>query len=391
MAEFSPMMQHYLKTKEQYQDCLLFYRLGDFYEMFFDDAITASRELEITLTGKECGQEERAPMCGVPYHAAETYIARLIGKGYKVAICEQLEDPKTAKGIVKRDVVRVVTPGTVIESNMLDEKKNNYIMAIYKMGLYFGLAACDVSTGDFMATQIKEENNFAKLLDELARFSPAEIVVNELLFNSQEEMNKIRERFSVYITKQSDNAFKQETEKLLSNYKVIDNKGDEITNVQEQLLTITAINGLLEYLNETQKIKLEHINRIQVYKTTKYMALDVNARRNLEITERMRDKGKKGTLLWVLDKTATSMGGRHLRRWLNDPLIDVAEINKRLEAVKELKENLILRGDIITALKKIYDIERLVRKNCLWKCKWKRYDFTQEFIKTIARNKKTAK
>ena len=391
MAEFSPMMQHYLKTKEQYQDCLLFYRLGDFYEMFFDDAITASRELEITLTGKECGQEERAPMCGVPYHAAETYIARLIGKGYKVAICEQLEDPKTAKGIVKRDVVRVVTPGTVIESNMLDEKKNNYIMAIYKMGLYFGLAACDVSTGDFMATQIKEENNFAKLLDELARFSPAEIVVNELLFNSQEEMDKIRERFSVYITKQSDNAFKQETEKLLSNYKVIDNKGDEITNVQEQLLTITAINGLLEYLNETQKIKLEHINRIQVYKTTKYMALDVNARRNLEITERMRDKGKKGTLLWVLDKTATSMGGRHLRRWLNDPLIDVAEINKRLEAVKELKENLILRGDIITALKKIYDIERLVRKNCLWKCKWKRYDFTQEFIKTIARNKKTAK
>ena len=368
MAEFSPMMQHYLKTKEQYQDCLLFYRLGDFYEMFFEDAITASRELEITLTGKECGQEERAPMCGVPYHAAETYIARLIGKGYKVAICEQLEDPKTAKGIVKRDVVRVVTPGTVIESNMLDEKKNNYIMAIYKMGLYFGLAACDVSTGDFMATQIKEENNFAKLLDELARFSPAEIVVNELLFNSQEEMNKIRERFSVYITKQSDNAFKQETEELLSNYQVIDSKGDEIPNIEEQLLTITAINGLLEYLNETQKIKLEHINRIQIYKTTKYMALDVNARRNLEITERMRDKGKKGTLLWVLDKTATSMGGRHLRRWLNDPLIDVAEINKRLEAVKELKENLILRGDIITALKKIYDIERLVRKNCLWKC-----------------------
>ena len=200
MAEFSPMMQHYLDTKEQYKDCILFYRLGDFYEMFFDDAITASRELELTLTGKDCGQEERAPMCGIPFHAAEIYISRLIGKGYKVAICEQLEDPKQAKGIVKRDVIRVVTPGTVIESNMLDEKKNNYIMAIYKNGLYFGVAVCDISTGDFLATQIKETNNFARLLDEISRYTPAEIVVNDMLFSTSEEVSKIRERFECYLS-----------------------------------------------------------------------------------------------------------------------------------------------------------------------------------------------
>ena len=362
MAEFSPMMQHYLSIKEQYSDCLVFYRLGDFYEMFFDDAITASRELEITLTGRDCGQEERAPMCGVPFHAADSYIAKLITKGYKVAICEQLEDPKTAKGIVKRDVIRVVTPGTVIESNMLDEKKNNYIMAVYKTGIYFGLAVCDISTGDFLATQIKEDNNFAKLMDELARFSPAEMVTNNLLFDSKEEMDKIRERFSSYITKGQDEIFKIDAEDLQSNYKIITNNGEEINNLKDENLTVPAINGLLEYLNQTQKIKLEHITNIKIYKTSKYMSLDVNARRNLEITERMRDKSKKGTLLWVLDKTATSMGGRHLRRWLSDPLIDVIEINKRLDAVKELKESPILRGDATESLKKIYDIERLVGK-----------------------------
>ena len=362
MAEYSPMMQHYLNIKEQYADCLVFYRLGDFYEMFFDDAITASRELEITLTGRDCGQEERAPMCGVPFHAADSYIAKLISKGYKVAICEQLEDPKAAKGIVKRDVIRVVTPGTVIESNMLDEKKNNYIMAIYKTGIYFGLAVCDISTGDFLATQIKEENNFAKLMDELARFSPAEMVVNNLLFDSKEEIDKIRERFNSYITKGQDEIFKQEHEDLQKNYHITTNSGEEITNLKDEILSVSAINGLLEYLNQTQKIKLEHITNIKIYKTSKYMSLDVNARRNLEITERMRDKSKKGTLLWVLDKTSTSMGGRHLRRWLNDPLIDVTEINKRLEAVKELKENPMLRGDVTEHLKKIYDIERLVGK-----------------------------
>ena len=207
MAEYSPMMQHYLQTKEEYKDCILFYRLGDFYEMFFDDAITASRELELTLTGKDCGQAERAPMCGIPYHAAETYIARLIEKGYKVAICEQLEDPKQAKGIVKRDVIRVVTPGTVMESNLLEEKKNNYIMSIYKNGIYYGVAVCDLTTADFKTTQIKDQNNFITLMDEISRFLPAEIVVNTMMYESAQEISKIRERFNIYISKLDDEKF----------------------------------------------------------------------------------------------------------------------------------------------------------------------------------------
>ena len=362
MAEYSPMMQHYLKTKEEYKDCILFYRLGDFYEMFFDDAILASRELELTLTGKECGQEERAPMCGVPFHAAETYIARLIGKGYKVAICEQMEDPKLAKGIVKREVIRVVTPGTVIESNLLDEKKNNYIMAIYKNGIYFGISICDVSTGDFKATQIKETNNFSMALDEISRYYPAEIVVNELMYATTEEIAKIRERFQIYISKQEEEKFSNNSEELLNKYNIVNEDGNEIKDINDKTLCICAINGLLTYILETQKTSLAHINKITLYNNTKYMCLDINARRNLELTEKLRDKSKKGTLLWVLDKTSTSMGGRRLRRWLNDPLLDVERINKRLNAVKELKEKLILRGDITDLLKKVYDIERLVGK-----------------------------
>ena len=362
MSEYSPMMQHYLKTKEEYKDCILFYRLGDFYEMFFDDAILASRELELTLTGKECGQEERAPMCGVPFHAAETYIARLIGKGYKVAICEQMEDPKLAKGIVKREVIRVVTPGTVIESNLLDEKKNNYIMAIYKNGIYFGISICDVSTGDFKATQIKETNNFSMALDEISRYSPAEIVVNELMYATTEEIAKIRERFQIYISKQEEEKFSNNSEELLNKYNIVNEDGNEIKDINDKTLCICAINGLLTYILETQKTSLDHINKITLYNNTKYMCLDINARRNLELTEKLRDKSKKGTLLWVLDKTSTSMGGRRLRRWLNDPLLDVERINKRLNAVKELKEKLILRGDITDLLKKVYDIERLVGK-----------------------------
>ena len=220
MAEFSPMMQQYLNIKEQHKDSILFFRLGDFYEMFFEDAITASRELEITLTGKECGQEERAPMCGVPFHAVDSYVSKLIEKGYKVAICEQLEDPKLTKGMVKRDVVRIITPGTVIESNMLDEKKNNYIMSVFKKGIYFGIAICDVSTGDFYSTKIVENNNFAILLDELAKFNPAEIVVNSFLYSSSEEINTIRKRFNVYINNFDDENFKEDAESLLQNYTI---------------------------------------------------------------------------------------------------------------------------------------------------------------------------
>ncbi len=358
-AEFSPMMQEYLKTKEEYNDCILFYRLGDFYEMFFDDAIRVSKELELTLTGKLCGQEERAPMCGVPFHAADTYISRLIEKGYKVAICEQLEDPKQAKGIVKRGVIRVVTPGTVMESNLLDEKKNNYIMSIYKAGTFFGISVCDVSTGDFRTTEITDSNNFPKLLDEISRYNPAEIVVNSFMYDSLEEINKIKERFEVFISKIKEDAFGDDIEKLTDAYMVKNEAGEDIENLEDKKIAVASINGLMFYLIDTQKNSLEHINKIIMYNTTKYMSLDINARRNLELTEKMRDKSKKGTLLWVLDKTSTSMGGRHLRRWINDPLIDVTEINNRLSAVKELKDNIILRGDITELLKKVYDIERL--------------------------------
>ncbi len=362
MAEFSPMMQKYLETKEQYKDCILFYRLGDFYEMFFDDAITASRELELTLTGKDCGQENRAPMCGIPHHAAEIYVSRLIAKGYKVAICEQLEDPKEAKGIVKRGVIRVVTPGTLVESNMLEERKNNFIMSIFKSGIYFGISVCDISTGEFYSAEIKDNQNFPLVLDEIARYTPSELVINSMMANCTEEMSQIKERFESYITIFNDKFFVDDIEKIKYRFSFEDNNHKEIENIEDKTLVICSINALIEYIEQTQMTTLEHINKIIIYNISKYMSLDINARRNLEITEKMRDKSKKGTLLWVLDKTSTSMGGRALRRWLNDPLIDTTEINRRLEAVKELKDDIILRGDIVENLKKVYDIERLAGK-----------------------------
>ena len=362
MAEYSPMMQHYLQTKEEYKDCILFYRLGDFYEMFFDDAINVSRELELTLTGKDCGQAERAPMCGIPYHAAETYISRLISKGYKVAICEQLEDPKKAKGIVKRDVIRVVTPGTVMESNLLEEKKNNYLMCIYKSGIFYGVTVCDISTGDFRTTQIKDNNNFALLMDEISRYSPAELIVNPMMYECSEEIEKIRTRFDVYITKLEEEEFVENEDTTAIAYNLVNDNDDKVDSFDGMELCRFSTNAMIRYLQDTQKTNLDHINKLVIYNVTKYMSLDINARRNLEITEKLRDKSKKGTLLWVLDKTATAMGGRMLRRWLSDPLVDDVQINKRLNAVEELKNNIILRGDITEALKKVYDIERLAGK-----------------------------
>ena len=362
MAEYSPMMQHYLDMKEKYKDCILFYRLGDFYEMFFEDAINVSKELELTLTGKECGQEERAPMCGIPYHAADSYIAKLIANGHKVAICEQLEDPKLAKGMVKRDVIRVVTPGTVIEANLLEDKKNNYIMSVYKNGIYYGLTACDVTTGDLRTTEIKETNNFSALLDEISKYSPAELVVNPMMYDCSEEIAKIKERFDVYITRLEEKEFTDNYEALSVKYKIVDDEEKPVEDLSKYMLSVAATNALFTYLLDTQKNNLDHINKIILYSVTKYMSLDINARRNLEITEKLRDKAKKGTLLWVLDKTSTAMGGRLLRRWLNNPLIDVSKINKRLDAVAELKDNIILRGDILDNLKKVYDIERLAGK-----------------------------
>ena len=358
----SPMMKHYVETKDQYRDCFLFYRLGDFYEMFFDDAILASRELEITLTGKDCGLPERAPMCGIPFHAAESYIEKLIEKGYKVAICEQLEDPATCKGIVKRDVIRIVTPGTVTESNMLDEKENNYIMSVYQKGVYYGISICDVTTGDFYASEIKETNNFQILLDEIARYAPAEIITNKLFFEIEENVKLIRDRFKTYISAVDDEIFDENDEILKDNFRFLDNADNQLVKIDDKVLVIASANALLEYLNITQKVKLEHINTIKIYDINKYMSLDMNARRHLELTEKMRDKSKKGTLIWVLDKTSTSMGGRMLKRWINNPLLSVPRINERLHAVEELKNSLMLRDDVENALKKVYDIERLIGK-----------------------------
>ena len=299
----------------------------------------------------------------MPHHAADIYVSRLISKGYKVAICEQLEDPKTTKGIVKRGVIRVVTPGTLVDSNMLEERKNNFIMSIFKTGIYYGISICDISTGEFYSAEIKDNYNFPMLLDEIARYSPSELVINSMMSDCIEEIGKIKERFeNIYITKFNDKFFIKELNNLDLRFTIVDNNGKKIEDIKEKELAITSINALIEYIEETQKTSLDHINKITVYNISKYMALDVNSRRNLEITEKMRDKSKKGTLLWVLDKTSTSMGGRLLRRWLSDPLIDVLEINRRLDAVKELKDDIILRGDIIDNLKKVYDIERLAGK-----------------------------
>ncbi len=398
--KYSPMMQHYIATKAKYLDCILCYRLGDFFEMFFEDAIVCSRELELTLTGKDCGQAERAPMCGIPHHAMDSYISKLVERGYKVAICEQLEDPKQAKGIVKRDVIKVVTPGTVIDGNVLEEKKNNYIMAVYKEGMFFGVAVCDISTGDFYSTEIKEDNNFSKLLDEISRYNPSELVINKMMAESVEEIKQIQSRFNCYISVEEDenqNEFHEDNYDenevvnvnkdafaVASKKKVFWNKTGEynfsnnskaikerfeVTNkngykidIDKRMFAICAINGLMNYIEGTQKQVPQNLSHITFYEQQKYMALDINARRNLEITEKMRDKSKKGTLLWVLDKTSTSMGGRLLRRWVSDPLIDVEDINDRLEAVKELKENMILRDEITENLKNVYDIERISGK-----------------------------
>ena len=351
LQAITPMMKQYLDVKNQYNDCVLMYRVGDFYEMFFDDAIRVSKVLELTLTGKDCGLSERAPMCGIPFHAADAYIPRLVSKGFKVAICEQLEDPSLAKGLVKRDVIRVITPGTVTDSNMLDEKKNNYVASIYRKGISYGFAYSDVSTGEFYTTEINSSNNFSKLLNEISKIMPAEIVVNDEMFADSVSVNLIRERFSTYVSMQDF---------MVENKVVLNAEGYE--KVEEMQYASIATQILLEYIKATQKIDLTHINKIEIYDIEKYMTLDNIARKNLELTETLRDRNKRGSLLWVLDKTSTSMGGRMLRKWIEKPLTDVCEINLRNEAVAELKDNLMLRGDISESLKKIYDIERLVGK-----------------------------
>ncbi len=354
----TPMMQQYMDTKEQYKDCILMFRLGDFYEMFFDDAILASRELEITLTGRDCGLEERAPMCGVPHHAVDGYIARLISKGYKVAICEQVEDPALAKGIVKREVVKVVTPGTVTDSAMLDEKKNNYLVCVYAKSIMFGLAVVDVSTGEFFTTRITWGNTVSKLLDEIAKFNPAEILTNQTLYNSKDTLVQLCNRYNVYISALDDQYFEDSyAHKILS-----EQLGENPLPEETFELCINACGALMYYLEHTQRASLEHIEKITPYRLEEYMIVDHSSRRNLELIETMREKDRKGSLLWVLDRTMTSMGARTLRRWLEMPLVNIDDINERLDAVAELKDKFMVRMELRELFKRVYDVERLIGK-----------------------------
>ncbi len=354
----SPMMTKYLETKEQYPDCILFYRLGDFYEMFFDDALTASKELEITLTGKDCGLEERAPMCGVPYHAVDAYLNKLVSKGYKVAIAEQVEDPKLAKGLVKREVIRVVTPGTNINPLSLDEDKNNYLMCIYYASDYFAVSFVDITTGEFLTTTI---SSLSSLMDEINKFPVAEIISNHSFAMSGADLGYLKDKLGITFYTVSDAYFDQKdsVDLIKQHFHVIDLSG---LGLNDYPLCIPCIGATLRYLYETQKNGLDFLNKLTVYSTGKYMIVDSAARRNLELTETMREKNKKGSLLWVLDKTKTAMGARALRYFIEQPLVDKEEILLRQDAVAELNESLIDRDELREYLNPIYDLERLLAK-----------------------------
>ena len=354
--QLSPMMQKYMETKEEYPDCILFYRLGDFYEMFFEDAVTASRELELTLTGKQCGLEERAPMCGVPYHAVDSYLNRLVSKGYKVAICEQVEDPKTAKGLVKREVTRVVTPGTNLNAGALDEGKNNYIMCIVYLSDRYGLAIADVTTGDFYTTEVDSER---KLLDEISKFAPSEIVCNESFFVSGLDLSDLRHRLNIAISSLESWYFDDEMCKrtLSEQFHAASMEG---LGMKDYPCGIVSSGALLKYLLETQKTELSHISHIQPYTTGRFMVIDSSTRRNLELVETLREKNKRGSLLWVLDKTKTAMGARTLRSYLEQPLIEKEEITARQAAIREFNQNAISREEIREYLNPVYDLERLI-------------------------------
>lgn len=356
MAELTPMMQQYMKTKEEYKDCILFYRLGDFYEMFFDDALTASKELEITLTGKSCGLDERAPMCGVPYHAVDSYLNRLVSKGYKVAICEQVEDPKLTKGIVKREVIRVVTPGTNLDTQGLDETKNNYIMCIVYIADRYGLSVADVTTGEYLVTEL---DSAGKLMDELYKFMPSEIICNEPFYMSGLNLDDMKNRLHMAIYALDswyfDDALCRQT--LEEHFKV---KSLDGLGLADYDCGVIASGALLKYLEETQKNSLSHLSRLTGYSAGNYMMLDSSTRRNLELVETLREKQKRGSLLWVLDKTRTAMGARTLRKYVEQPLIDKGSIIRRLDAVEELKDHAISREEIREYLNPVYDLERLV-------------------------------
>ncbi len=350
------MMQQYMKTKEEYPDCILFYRLGDFYEMFFDDAKTVSRELELTLTGKSCGLEERAPMCGVPYHAVDGYLSRLVSKGYKVAICEQMEDPALAKGLVKREVVRIVTPGTNLNAQALDESRNNYIMSIVYVSDRFGVSFADVTTGDYFVTEL---DSARKLTDEIAKITPRELVCNEALFVSGVDLDDLKERLGITLYSLDNWYFDDELcrKEISEHFHVNSLEG---LGVQDLDCGVIAAGALLRYLTETQKTSLAHLSKLQPYVTGSYMLIDSSSRRNLELVETLREKQKRGSLLWVLDRTKTAMGARTLRGYIEQPLIDRDEIEKRLSTIEELNSQLITRDELREYLNPIYDLERLI-------------------------------
>ena len=358
MAEMTPMMQQYMETKKEYPDAILFYRLGDFYEMFFEDALTASKELEITLTGKNCGMEERAPMCGVPYHAVEGYLAKLVSKGYKVAICEQVEDPKLAKGIVKREVIRVVTPGTNLNVQTLDEGRNNFLMSIAYFQGKTGISIADVTTGDYFLTEVDDNK---KLLDEINKYSPSEIICNDAFLVSGIDIEDLKGRLHIAIYTLEAHFFDEEKcrKSLLKHFHVTTLLGMGVEDFPSGLI---AAGCMMQYLNETQKTSLEHITHLYPYLTSKYMLLDSSTRRNLELTETLREKQKRGSLLWVLDKTRTAMGARTLRRFIEQPLIDKEQIELRLDSVGALSKQAISRDEIREYLNPIYDLERLLGK-----------------------------
>ncbi len=352
------MMQHYMKTKEEYKDCILFYRLGDFYEMFFDDALTVTKELELTLTGKDCGLEERAPMCGVPFHAADTYINRLIAKGYKVAICEQVEDPKTAKGMVRREVVRVVTPGTNLNATGIDDAKNNYLMSIVYMENHFGICIADVSTGECYVTEV---DKLRKLVDEINKYSPSEIICNQALMVCGLDVEDLKHRLQIAVYPLDSWYFDDDLchKTLMEHFHLMSIEGLGLGDYETSII---AAGALFTYLRETQKSNLEHMSTITPYVTDHYMLIDSSSRRNLELVETLREKQKRGSLLWVLDKTKTAMGARMMRSFVEQPLVDVEEIEIRQDAIEELNNNPIARDEIREYLQPVYDLERLISR-----------------------------
>lgn len=358
MAELSPMMKHYMTMKEEVKDCILFYRLGDFYEMFFEDAKVVSKELELTLTGKNCGLEERAPMCGVPYHALDTYLNRLVKMGYKVAICEQVEDPKEAKGIVKREIVRIVTPGTNLNTQAMEEKKNNYLMSIVYVADKYGISIADVTTGEYLVTEVDSRR---KLLDEIARFIPTEIICNEAFLMSGIDIDDFKNRQGIAIYPLEPWYYDDErcVDCLKEHFKTSSLSG---LGLDDYDTGVIAAGGLLQYLYETQKTSLTHFTHLHPYSASLYMIIDSSTRRNLELTETLREKQKRGSLLWVLDRTKTAMGGRLLRNYVEQPLIHTEDINKRLSLIEELNQNMIAREEMREYLNPVYDLERLLSK-----------------------------